>query len=347
MIGFEDTTREQAEQFRAHVEAREPYRLGDLAERMAATGGPVEAMDASVESLVPLWEWFVGYLLAGLPGVPEDALPSRAILVDEVSAEDRWRRRLGLACEGLEHYARLVVERLHGQAPWVVLEDHRDFRHHETLVRLPVGYLDTGIILGVAGNAERDRFDARAPAALRLRFVEYAIDVQEQDRGPSVLAPYLSADLPPMPEIARVSPRLRWEAEAAKRATPGGTTPKAAPRGGEELVLVAGAGSDLNDRPHKVRPLPVDVVATALTAAGFTSDDSDHVVPEQLLEDDIHLMHREEVAVVGTFVHRGRLRALFFEPYGGTQAQWDAMEIQLRHLAETLGARLAPEDQLE
>src|SRR5665647_2503144 len=41
MIRFGETTREQAEEFCAHVVAREPYRLRDLAERMRATGPPV------------------------------------------------------------------------------------------------------------------------------------------------------------------------------------------------------------------------------------------------------------------------------------------------------------------
>lgn len=346
-IKFEDSTPEQAEEFRAHVVAREPYRLRDLAERMAATGGPVEAMDASVDSLVPLWEWFVGYLLAGLPGVPEDALPSRATPVDDPTPDDRWRRRVAVACEGLEHYVRVVLERAYAQAPWVVLEDVRDFRHHETLVQLPVGHFLSRTVFGLALHAQTDRFSARSARKLRDHVLSECGDVPDLGHRPSVLAPYLATDLPPMPAIASVSPRLRWETEASGRAASGVAAPTRSPRGGEELVFVAGTGDDLNDRPHKVRPLPVAVVAAALTAAGFTSDDADHVVPEHLLQDDIHLMHRDEVAVVGTFVHDGHLRALFFEPYGGTQAQWDAMEIQLRHLAETLDARLAPEDQLD
>lgn len=345
---FTDTTREQAEEFCAHVVAREPYRLRDLAQRMRATGGPVEAMDASVDSLVPLWEWFVGYLLAGLPGVPDDARPSRAGVFAPRTSDDVQMLRDAVACEGLEHYVRLVLERLFGQAPWTVLDDRRDFRHHETVVKLPAGFFQPVTLVTLASNAQEDRRSARRPHALRehlLLALEAA--APEQPVAESVLAPYLATGLPPMPELARVSPMIRWELEPAERTELGATASKALQRGGEELVFVAGTGDDLNERPHKVRPLPVDVVAAALTAAGFTSDDADHVVPEHLLEDDIHLMHRDEVGVVGTFVHDGHLRALFVEPYGGTQAQWDAMEIQLRHLAETLGARLAPEDQLD
>jgi hypothetical protein len=37
----------------SHLVAREPYRLRDLAVRMRDTGGPVEAMDASLASLGP------------------------------------------------------------------------------------------------------------------------------------------------------------------------------------------------------------------------------------------------------------------------------------------------------
>src|SRR5665647_165211 len=120
MIRFGETTREQAEEFCAHVVAREPYRLRDLAERMRATGGPVEAMDASVDSLVPLWEWFVGYLLAGCPGVPGGDVVSAAPFPSDGSLDGDRDRRRGVACEGVQHYLRLVVQRLFGRAPWEV-----------------------------------------------------------------------------------------------------------------------------------------------------------------------------------------------------------------------------------
>lgn len=52
---FQKTTREQAEELARHVMALEPVRLRELAVWMHATGGPLDEMDGSVDSLVPLW----------------------------------------------------------------------------------------------------------------------------------------------------------------------------------------------------------------------------------------------------------------------------------------------------
>ncbi len=43
---------------------------------MRATGGPIEAMDAMVESLIDYRGWFVGFADSGLPGAPPEARPS-------------------------------------------------------------------------------------------------------------------------------------------------------------------------------------------------------------------------------------------------------------------------------
>jgi hypothetical protein len=113
------------------------------------------------------------------------------------------------------------------------------------------------------------------------------------------------------------------------------------------MVLANGPGRGLEDKPRLLRPLPLDVVADGLTTAGFVSDGADRVNAKDLLINDAHFVHRDEVAVISAFVHGRKLRALFLEPLAGSRAQWDVMELSLRGLAETLGARLAPEDQFD
>ena len=74
---------ERGSEFRDYVEAREPFFLRELAGWMDATGGPLQRMDSTAESLVELWPWFIGFVDAGAPGVPgrpwRYAVPSRCV----------------------------------------------------------------------------------------------------------------------------------------------------------------------------------------------------------------------------------------------------------------------------
>ncbi len=104
--------------YRDHVRAREPYRLRDLARWMAATGGPLEAADASFASLVPVWQWYVSFVLAGCPGIdPRLRMP----FLTAEALPDGWPgdrgelsspgARAQAAAIGLEHYLRLIWQR--------------------------------------------------------------------------------------------------------------------------------------------------------------------------------------------------------------------------------------------
>ena len=353
---FYNVSLEQAVTFRGHVIAREPFRLRDLAVRMRDTGGPIDAMDTSMASLVPLWEWFVEYASVGCPGVPDDASPSLWPVLgraDRTPEQDATRRRAA-AGEGLAHYSRLALARVDPPAPWEVYvqpKRRREADHHSTGVRLSNGgfiFLDN---LGYAAEkalngSPRDLSPARLQDLVLLWCPPSFAQVR-QEQHPSVLVPYLTADLGPMPEIARLSPVAQWEAEEAAAKAAGTPAPPAEPRAGSEMVLARGPGIGLDDEPWLLRPLSTETVARGLTAAGFTNDDTDHVPPADLLIDDAQFMHRDGVAVISTLIHDGALRALFLEPVAGDHAQWYLMIASLYDLANDLGARLAPEDEFE
>jgi len=93
-------------EFRDHVDAREPFFLRELAGWVDATGGPLGLMDASAESLVEIWTWFIGFVDAGCPGVPADERPAEA-----PHFEPNEPLRVSAVAERLQHYVRLVVAR--------------------------------------------------------------------------------------------------------------------------------------------------------------------------------------------------------------------------------------------
>jgi hypothetical protein len=340
--------------FVSHLVAREPYRLRDLAVRMRDTGGPVEAMDASLASLGPLWEWFVEYVLADCPGVPEDVRLSRWPRAGDESAEVRVERRRASAAEGLEHYLRLVLLRWQAPAEWTVVVTSNgpfDLAYLEPAITRPQGALaPTGFLFVMAHHIPENIRGARGPEALLRQVVIFRLSLQElpvEEALPSVLVPYLTMDLPPMPEIAQIATLARLEAEfEAELAAAAATAPPPEPRVGSEEVLARGPGIGLEE-PWLLAPLPAQTVAAGLTAAGFTSQGTERVLPADLLVDGGEVHHRDQAAVITTLVHDGELRALHLEPVNDVPSLWDPMHASLADLARALGAHLGLEDDLD
>jgi hypothetical protein len=343
-----------AKAFVSHLVAREPYRLRDLAVRMRDTGGPVEAMDASLASLGPLWEWFVAYVLSDCPGVPDDVRLSRWPRLDDDSAKARAVRRRAAAAEGLEHYLRLVLQCWEPPAEWTVLVGNNgpfDLARHEPGITRPQGsIIPTGFLLGLAQAIPENTRGARGPEELLRQVVIIRLNRQElpvEEALPSVLAPYLTMDLPPMPEIAQIATLARLEAELeAELAAAAATAPPPEPRVGSEEVLARGPGIGLEE-PWLLAPLPAQTVAAGLTAAGFTSQGTERVLPADLLVDGGEVHHRDQAAVITTLVHDGELRALHLEPVNDVPSLWDPMHASLADLARALGAHLGLEDDLD
>ncbi|WP_029288645.1 hypothetical protein [Cellulomonas sp. HZM] len=346
---FHDVPLDQAELFRDHVIAREPYMLRELASWMEQTGGPIELMDASVTSLIRMCDWYLDLARAGFLGLVDDAVPARypeLTLAEQRSHPHAVARRLSAAAgDRLVHYVRLVWGRLVPESYWgVYTERRRPFAEnlrHQTVVFLPGWHwpdrkdidwsvfvqdsagIGFGAMTGAAGESDRLAWSVASSCPRDLR-------PWQQSRESSVLTGYLEADLPPMPEIARVTPALAWVSapvEPEVRAAGDGEW--------DEMVLAKGPVGGLEE-PGLLVPLPVDAVVGALRAAGFVGVDARGVLAEGEFE------HAEGVAHVMTLVHGGELRAVHVEPVSPSESSWEAVLAPLRMLAVDLGANFGP-----
>ncbi|GLY33884.1 hypothetical protein [Kineosporia sp. NBRC 101731] len=65
-----DLPKRDGESYRDALITREPDRLAELSHWILSTQGPWNDLDASLDSLRPLWVWFMDFVNAGCPGIP-------------------------------------------------------------------------------------------------------------------------------------------------------------------------------------------------------------------------------------------------------------------------------------
>lgn len=365
---FSKTTREQAEEFCAHVIAREPFRLHDLARRMHATDGPLNRMDGTYASLVPLWAWFIDYIHADLPGVPHDAMPSTwptpSGFQHDTPAhrhELTDARRRESATEGLWHYLRLVHAHELGHATWRVrvtpAGEVRDHYHHSTVIGLHgTDFIDPSFVAVSAYHVHRRRPTALEHTDLLRNVyprVPYDLDAGP---GPSLLTAFLEADPGPEPENVTTSPVTRWSDDwwAGGRATTSAPAPAPSPAPQDhtpwEDLTLARTGvhhDDLDaDTLDHIPPLDTTTLARALTHAGFIGTDNHQVTTDDLTRDGTYLAHRDHTAQALTLATHGQLRALGIEPAAPTTDTWNTLITTLTDLATRIDAHLAPDGTL-
>lgn len=380
-MSFVRVSLQAATELRDHIRAREPFKLQMLARWMRDTGGPLEQMDASFESLVPLWGWFVGQLEADLPTVCagvrasitdpswEDLERQRDFyayytarnLMDKAEADSALRsietgrgRRTAYALEPLAHYLRLVVAREHPQAVWEVWTSGGDrvidSRHHEVGIFLGErSMFFTGVLNRCAGDARRGKEGAREPGALLERVLNpYSglLPRPVQERRASVLAPYLTADLGQAPAEAVVSPVWSWPygwSDSTGRAVPrrGILVDEPAPAAVGEEMILARGPAEGLEDPSLLKPLDAEEVMRALWMAGFRLEDGSRPRVEDVLTDGAEFAHPAGQAQVSMLVHAGKLRAVHLEPAVLDEFEWSQMLGPFRRAAKKLRARFA------
>lgn len=341
MIDFSLLSDERAAEFRDHVVAREPFFLQELARWMAATGGPVDAMDASAESLVDLWEWFAQFVDADLPGVPHDARSAEYPLLEPSTGT-----RISAAADRMVHYVRLVAARYDAPAPWAVRVrqpgEPREFFDNVTGIQRSDGQVTTVVYVRNAGAKIPGRTDWRVPGRLlelvQMRFPEVVTGAQ---RGESVLAPYLTADLGPMPPEAAVTPVLRWATEPAP--APGNPAMVKQP----QLVIMRGPAAGLED-PRLLEPLDERVVAAALAELGYVVDGRAPRARDLRVDEASFVAQDEDwYSEVSVAVHRRRLRLVDVDQTAATAERWERLVAGLRTLAGQLGAAVGEPDDFD
>jgi hypothetical protein len=361
-VEFPELTSEQAAMFGRHVIAREPYLLRELASWMEQTGGPIEQMDGSLESLVPLWTWCIELATVDYLGLVDDQVPATwpELAQDVYAIEPSWIaiRRSEVLGDHVAHYIHLVMDRLALGACWDVYREKRgpySNLHQQTVVFLP-GWnppgrddIDWPVFMFerigelTVGATTRGLTDPDRLRRMVARHCPPTLVPGHRQRQASVLEPYLHLDLPPMPPIARVTPALAWlgppEVAGSEHRDSG-----VEDRGGwEEMVLATGPAAGLDGKPWLLAPLPVERVVAALRQGGFTDVEATSVLAEEeFTHPRADSAWIAEVAHVMTMVHDGALRALHIEPVNPTTRTWEQILAPLRMLALELSANLSP-----
>jgi hypothetical protein len=360
-LRFHETTREQADEYFRFAVQSEPWRLRDLAERMRATGGPLESMDGSYGSLIPLWRWLVSYADAGFPGVGPQEIPSwwpTPVLFEDDTPDKREAleglRLAGVASEGISYYLRLVLERETGAAPWFVhvwKGRDTDQLHHRTLVEAGDGRIHDLWVARIARGAAEQRAPSRVERRLLATYGPRPAGeaVVEGPFGASVLAPYLDLDPALEPPEVRVSPVVSWSREwwpaqsPDRRRAAASAAPVRVEPVGEDMTLAAGPAEGL-EVPAMLDPLDGAEVAQAVTAAGFVGPTGRAVLPGDLVGEDVQLGHRDDAALLQVLSWEGTVRALHLEPGNPDAAGWARIVSALGELAARRGARFVPDD---
>ena len=337
-LRFDLISASSAQEYVDHIVRRAPARLSDLAHHMASTGGPIEEMNGSFESLVPMWRWFLAQHELGHPGIPDDARPSMARFLNySPSVEDRPK----YAAEPIAHYLFEIIRTSEVDARWAADNSAprtADFQRPTVLapgwVPVPAEAMPFNavgaLVREVPGAAEPARFRDRAE--LLYRFTDHK--VQFPNDG-SILVPLLDLPRVAADDPSRVVPSATEEERVDLH-------PDRNAGGGDGWIL-ADRRADMSE-PETARPLDEAVLAEALSKRGWHLDGAS-VTVEALRDNDTQVVLRDELALLEPFVADGRLRMLGVDMLNISNAELAEIEKDLHALAATVGAHFgAPED---
>ncbi|MFT3796895.1 hypothetical protein [Microbacterium sp.] len=330
-MDFSDLDRPVAEDYLRYVRSTHEVRLWELANWVSATGGPVEVLDGSVGSLVPLYVWFKGFVDAGMPGVPDGSAPevSRLLGWSEVDP-DRLRQIYG--AEVLSHYLFEVVRRYHPDIKWTLFTEGpgktRWLSNQETGIVIPLrdGPSWEGI-LNVGPSVRRRYVDRDKLSFPDDRLRSSATDAFMLNKQPvvppsgSVLTEYVGAPRPdalplegpvptytPGPIRRETASSVKDDLAALLNATPPGGIDE-----GDWTLAAPDATGDLED----ARPLPAGKVLAELNRRGYLTMDGERVTVRHLDEGITELFMPESATVdIALLVSGGKLRAVHADVVG-------------------------------
>ena len=356
---FKNLTPAEAEAYRAQFAADGPARLTELASFIQADGALLDEFDGTVASLEPLWQWYVGFIHAGLPGIPEGVFP-RIEAVMPQGAETARRSYVG---EMLIHYLYEVAAHCFAEVSWVSNPDVGFDDYQRVAVQFWDDDGNRGLVhldrfMGnVSGGVGERKQGYSTPTFLMERFLVgpfscspvTAERILAMPRGKSILAPLLASDdishLPSQQVLARppVHPReavptrevIRQQKAAAKLAD--------AEPAGDELVL-AHKHADIEALEEAV-PLKPAGVSSLLTDLGFLSATDQPPTVGTILGQDHAEFYLDEDAMATTLVVDGELRAVQLASLTTTRKTWTALTTAFTKAGRPMGAKLAREDE--
>lgn len=166
-MDFSELRVEEAEWFRDYVTACAPFRLDELRTWLLATDGPLNALDGSLASLVPLWKWVVDLGRDDLTALVGERYAALAIANGATVPN-----AIFYASEAITHY---VFETLQGIDP----EARRDILRKKKGQRVENEFQNqTGMVV----HGRWNRLDPET-----FRFLKGAYDEDRLDRDPERL----------------------------------------------------------------------------------------------------------------------------------------------------------------
>lgn len=328
---FSELDRAVAEDYLRYVRGTHEVRLWELANWVSATGGPVEVLDGSLESLEPLYVWFKRFVDAGMPGVPDGSAPEEARLLGW-SGLDPERLRHFYGAEVLTHYLVEVVRRYRPDTEW-------------TLFTAPAGKMrwssdqETGIMISLRdGRSWAEVFNVGRALLMQYverdklsdpedRFRSWATSVYVWGERPvlppsgSILNRYVGAPRPdgstsqgPVPTYT--PERIRKETASSVNddlAVLLNATPPGGIDDGDWTLAAPDATGDLED----ARPLPAGKVLTELNRRGYVTMDGERVTARGLEEGITELSMPDSATVdIALLVSERKLRAVHADVVG-------------------------------
>ena len=339
-----DLSREQANRHLARTEATLEFRLTESAHWMAASGGPIDEMDASLASVETLWNWTQTFATsAAAEMIPEQWRTDYSLAFGFVP-EVQYRRTLYVA-QAWQSYVFSVLHRLD---PSTRIDLYRwagtDHHYYNDLVYRAEFISDLApslrhLQIWVADGVNRpERVDlTKFMAWFSTQFAEWIALAGDDPRGLSILAPLVERPLSDFDPL-----RNPPEFVSEPRVAPQKSAPALAQLEEDEF-MIAPRDFDPDDLAAG-QPLDSEVVHQALLemdaslgGGGTITDPAEWFSVEQA---DVTL---GTVAGATIFIADGAVRGVGFEIGEITEKEWRTLSKQMRALAKSLGVHFAPD----
>ena len=346
---FSDLSAADAELYRTVIEEDGPIRLAELAQLLQKDGQDLVQFDGSIESLVPLWTWFISFARADFPGVPPDARSRREAVEEIIPGSSRQ----DYASEFLVHYLFEVAKRELRDVVWA-LDTWKPGMSFQRTVMQSVNDRETQIpysldsfCWGLVHLLTPGRGGAEAPENLFHRTLQSMLNLPQTAVADALAAPRSGVSiLEGLGEPGPRRPPLTF-VPAAEHSAPDTAEPEDDEPVGDELILAA-PDADVENLEN-ARPLDAEAVAQTLTRLGFVTREGELITAAVILAEEMaeYIRADHEVAVFATAAYGGKLRAVHVDSINATKAQWEEVMTALKMLASTLNARLAREDEFD
>lgn len=302
---------------------------------MHESGGPISKMDASLESLVPLWEWYLERFHAGFPEVPDGAVPSKARTLGW-SPSSPLEARVGFALEAFSHYLFEVLNAYDGSAEWVIspIDDPGVLEFRTTVIATPLQASIPGedIAQNLANNLLAGRKNVMGSEGMLNRVLRTtALGNRERDPelGDSILSPLLE------------EPRVSWSSETR--------TPPVAhePKRFVSASKLAGGGDFLVASPDSSMEFDGPTITNVATLARGLSDlgvrhNGGPVTETALTTPRTQLLVGDRQILIQPHFAASNLTSLSVQPIAISASDWASFCDGLDALVSRLGLKFGP-----